>query len=408
MSAFGGARALHVRLPLAFASPSRARTSVSAASCLAGVGSEPIDDQGGPAGIEDTGMAVAEAARVGYALRLADADPEMLAYARLSVTEPEASDLATLERQIGYRPYPVGVGARCVHGFPQAFAWDPLARQTGERSRRAPVDSGLFRLSCPLLVKAIDEWEAEGAVVNLNREVEADDIRSGRVSGPMRTELIEANRLHAIARRALVGERAHELARVLDAAPPPPPPRRKRTGAPWPSMRPTMVDMVDMVLGSGVAGQSPAKAEVKCLHAQVADHLCRSQTNPMGARVLEGVATRGYATQGDASCRGQCDCSVAPEAAAFWYVPVKNKSKLKTQLERRRVKNALEREASARADASADGIPDSADPDSADASADASADPASADLPADGVGGHADSLAADLLGAWSAPPAPAA
>ena len=91
--------------------------------------------------------------------------------ADLSVEPPTNSDLRVIvERQLGYTgnatEYNVfAVGCRCKHGYPQAFAFNPLTRSTPSHHRnplrRAPVDSGLFRLSCPWLVKAIDEWEAE-------------------------------------------------------------------------------------------------------------------------------------------------------------------------------------------------------------------------------------------------------
>lgn len=42
----------------------------------------------------------------------------------------------------------------CKHGFPQAFVFHPS---------KTTFNSGLFRLTCPLLVKAVDEYEAQGA-----------------------------------------------------------------------------------------------------------------------------------------------------------------------------------------------------------------------------------------------------
>ena len=115
----------------------------------------------------------------------------------------------------------LAVGTRCRHGFPQAFVWDALKRPAaydgnaasrggakqrakeraaaGEHNRKIALDSGLFRLSCPLLVKAADEWEAEGAVVNLNAEVSR--------SPPLAAALDGVNRDHANARRVLLGPR---------------------------------------------------------------------------------------------------------------------------------------------------------------------------------------------------------
>jgi len=275
--------------------------------------------------------------------------PAAAAEARLAVGPVSASDMGALERQLGYRPYPLAVGARCVHGHPQAFVWDPLARFHGGRARRAPLDSGLFRLSCPLLVQAVDRWEAEGAVRQLQAEVD-----EGRVSECSRADLEEANRRHALARRALVGSRLEEAlqrSREADAAaPPPPPPRRKRTGAGAKSgARPPRAlsreELSELVLNSGVAGQSPSKPEVKCLHAQLADHLCRDHSNPLGEAILSGVAARGVAVHGDSQCHQQCDCGVAREAATWWYTPVKNKQKLFTRLERRKQRQVARLEA---------------------------------------------------------------
>ena len=79
------------------------------------------------------------------------------------------------ERQLEHQVNLLAVGMRCKHGCPQAFAYDSLSRpgamvvqkggqKTRVKPRSIPLESHLFRLSCPLLVKAIDEWEREGAV----------------------------------------------------------------------------------------------------------------------------------------------------------------------------------------------------------------------------------------------------
>jgi len=259
-------------------------------------------------------------------------DPALVASSGLCVEDPSEADLETLRRQLGYTPHPLAVGARCRHGFPQAFVWDPLSRQEGGRAKRVPVDSGLFRLTCPLLVKAIDEWEAEGAVASLNQRVAAAQ-QAG--DGTMHNHLVDANRRHAQARRALVGARVYALAES-EPDRPATPPRPKRTGPPVAAVPPTRAELTELVLDSGVAGMSPAKAEVKCLHAQVADHLCRGRTNPMGALIIDEVAARGVAVNGDSVCRQQCDGACSKEAASFWYVPVKNKHKLRTRIVNRK------------------------------------------------------------------------
>lgn len=57
----------------------------------------------------------------------------------------------------------------CRHGFPQAFAFHPVGYK---------ISSGLFRLSCPLLVKAIDKLEEDGGLEDVNDQLEVDvDLR---------------------------------------------------------------------------------------------------------------------------------------------------------------------------------------------------------------------------------------
>lgn len=70
------------------------------------------------------------------------------------------------ERQLRHRAgTTIGVSPPCRHGFPQAFAFDPCGHK---------ISSGLFRLSCPFLVKAIDELEDEGGIEDVNKKLEVD------------------------------------------------------------------------------------------------------------------------------------------------------------------------------------------------------------------------------------------
>lgn len=71
------------------------------------------------------------------------------------------------ERQLRHKAgKTVAVSPHCRHGFPQAFAFDPAGHK---------ISSGLFRLSCPFLVQAIDQLEDEGGVEDMNRRLEADE-----------------------------------------------------------------------------------------------------------------------------------------------------------------------------------------------------------------------------------------
>ena len=201
--------------------------------------------------------------------------------AKLSVEPPEERDRAIVEgRQLGHAVSMVAVGRRCRHGVPQAFVWNPSRRHTHRKSGdKFPLEGGLFRLSCPLLVKAIDEWEAEGAVNEINslaagtqtfelqqRPLLADTALLGATTGlaasdassqsteqtstpqptPLATALADAHNGHAMARLAVMGEaRVRELLAAY--------PLEHEYG---PSVR--------LVLLSGVAGHVPSKLDIKC------------------------------------------------------------------------------------------------------------------------------------------------
>jgi len=228
----------------------------------------------------------------------------------LSVTPLTQEDVIVFGRQLQARADALhSVGRRCQHGFPQAFVMHPLRRVGDDTQHRLPPEGGLFRLTCPSLVKAIDEWEADGAVLELDREADADPS--------VRAALEAANAGHTAARVELFG---HDVERALES-----------------ESRRSVRDMTALVMQTGVAAQSPSKPMTKCLHAQVADSLCRgSAQNPVGQRILDRLREhRGVAVDGDALCRQQCDPSVPMDRAAFWYRPAKNHGKL---AERRKLK----------------------------------------------------------------------
>lgn len=256
--------------------------------------------------------------------------------ASLSVEPPSDSDLSVVvERQLGYTgnvtDYNVfKVGCRCRHGYPQAFAFDPLSRSTPAHHRnplrRAPVDSGLFRLSCPWLVKAIDEWEAKGAVIELNEAVAQDD--------ELREGLAAAHRGHAAARTELVGDQLEPF--IAEDQ------RRARELLPEVGIEKTLAErraLVERVMQSGIAGQNLKKEDVKCLHAQMADHLCRGRANPIGTLIEHGLEARGVQIDGSDECRFQCESALGEtaEESGWLYRPAKNKQRLSKKKEGRKI-----------------------------------------------------------------------
>jgi len=303
---------------------------------------------------------------------LADCPPpaEWAAASSLWVTPPTDEDRAAIEgRQLGHKVTGMkGVGRRCRYGVPQAFAFDPLVRHKAGRSGKArslPLDTGLFRLSCPMLVKAIDEWEAEGAVANLNEELagrrQLDSHAPAKVRQEIPLQLAHAlSQTHASvapSNSSLVNPPT-PLARALDevhaghaAA------RLQLCGEDrlFPLLEQYPGDTEEgkrlrLMLTSGVAGQLRYKLDVKCLHAQVADHLCRSGSNEVAELIFTRLEERGVDVTGTPKCFNQCNlCQPVDEAVkGWWYTPAKNKWKLrKKMVQRQETRRARRGEGSA-------------------------------------------------------------
>lgn len=220
---------------------------------------------------------------------------------------PSPRDIECIEeRQLEHKVQAFAVGQRCRHGFPQAFGFHPIL---GPK-----VTSGLFRLSCPLLVQAIDEWENEGAV----REM-SDMVRS---SDDMSSNYVEANRRTAAIRRDLIERHEGGLDLV-----------RAKLG-PYNSER---------YMSSGIAGiPSEHTWDVKCLHAQVADYLCRpnddrDEGNAIGKEALRKLAEeKGIDILGTDSCCQQCDVGRERTPEDWSYIPKKNRQGLRRTRKRRK------------------------------------------------------------------------
>ncbi len=92
----------------------------------------------------------------------------------------------------------------------------------------------------------------------------------------------------------------------------------------------------ESILDSGIVGITQGRADdVKCLHAQVADHLARGN-NPIGEEVLRELESRGVDPQGSNICNEQCDPNIENTAYTWRYRSIKNKSRLTTRRDNRR------------------------------------------------------------------------
>lgn len=177
-------------------------------------------------------------------------------------------------------------------------------------------------------MKAIDEWEAEGAVIELNEAVaEDDELREG---------LAAAHRGHAAARSELVGNQLEPFIAEDE--------RLARELLPEAGLEKTLAErraLVERVMQSGIAGQNLKKEDVKCLHAQMADHLCRGRSNPIGTVIERGLEARGVQIDGSDECRFQCESALAQgetsEEGGWLYRPAKNKQRLSKKKEGRKL-----------------------------------------------------------------------
>mmetsp|Transcript_150781 Transcript_150781/g.482546 ORF Transcript_150781/g.482546 Transcript_150781/m.482546 type:complete len:335 (-) Transcript_150781:10-1014(-) len=213
------------------------------------------------------------------------------------------------KRELGRQT--VGAGGRCRHGWPQAIVYDPLYRERPDKSHRLGdttrpgraeehpdfeacdrcSDVGLprMRLTCPLLVTAIDKLEKGGAMERYNQRLLPGADWEG--------ELQKVNEAHRLLRLELIGDRSAELAEV-----------RQILGE----------QAFAIAMRTGLASLRPeARPDVKCLHAQVADELVRGGDNPIAKQVLRDIEDQGVLIHGSEECCDNCDVRV-PLPLARW------------------------------------------------------------------------------------------
>jgi hypothetical protein len=228
-----------------------------------------------------------------------------------------SQDTAVFQRQTGQvAPSLAAIGipaaCECQHGYPQVFLMNPIFDKR--------MNSGLVKLTCPLLVTAIDELEDEGYISKFTEWVQQEE--------DVHTSVQESHRTHATARKQLIlsddnNNSTATLQSLTD--------KLGENGA-------------QAFLNSGIAGASIDKPDVKCLHAWVGDYLYRSTDNVLGGEVAHMLEQeRGIPMCGTADCHKFCN----PTSTVFVEPPkARNKQRLKTKKERTRRKRNKERMAS--------------------------------------------------------------
>jgi hypothetical protein len=232
-----------------------------------------------------------------------------------------SQDTAVLQKQTGQvAPGLAAIGvpstSKCQHGYPQVFLLNPIV----DNKR---MNSGLVKLSCPLLVRAIDEMEDEGYISKFTEWVQQEE--------KVQTSVQESHNIHATVRKQLIRSDDNDNNNSTTTALQSLTDKLGENGA-------------QAFLNSGIAGASIDKPDVKCLHAWLGDYLYRSTDNILGeeiAHVLE--QERGIPMCGTADCHKFCN----PTSTVLVEPPKpRNKQRLKTKKELTRRKRNKERMAS--------------------------------------------------------------
>ena len=191
---------------------------------------------------------------------------------------------------------------QCMHGYPQAFSLDPIPNSHNR------LNSGLLKLTCPLLVSCIDSLEDDGFIGEINQFLE-DGSESAEIFNDF---MNKTHAIHSTSRMKLISASDDESTavsshQVIEN-------KLGKQGA-------------EYFVKAGVAGANPEaeKPDVKCLHAWMADYIFRNdpidasttinsskmqpkmtQKHPIGAYIVNALKERNINTCGTENCHLVC------------------------------------------------------------------------------------------------------
>jgi hypothetical protein len=241
-------------------------------------------------------------------------DPKALAFPLVQPTSADVdfvtTQCATLKK--GYHKNLIGLGRRCRHGIPQSLLFSPVvtAESADGKDLGYSVNTGLTYLTCPRLVKRLDEIEgyADAGLVEYEQKLKASPLAQKQ----MRAVHENAGTL----RKALVGAEIFDKVESF-----------LETASSIPS---------DVMSNTGRCGITLSQAEttVKCLHYQLSDFLVRhppplpstkpaeqeqeelefvendpNPVNAIGKMVYEDLVSSGYEVDGTEECWKSCSAT---------------------------------------------------------------------------------------------------
>lgn len=228
-------------------------------------------------------------------------DPNIIIKLLPNCTVPNDASLRCIsERQLDHGVSDIfGVDKiNCRHGHPRAFVQYPVGVKA--------MSSGMLRLSCPYLVKAVDEFENDGGIEEVNKELASNTT--------LQSAFLDINKAWANIRNTSTSSSDRSKIKAVLG-----------------------VETEEQLMNSGIIGITLDKVDdVKCLHAHIADAILRGEEkNVIGSLALKLLQERkGVSPLGCVDCREQCDSTV-PKKQGWWYTPAKNKQKLRTTKIRR-------------------------------------------------------------------------
>lgn len=184
---------------------------------------------------------------------------------------------------------------KCKYGYSQAFVQYPVG---------GGISSGMIRLSCPHLVKAVDEYESNGGIDYFNQMLREDSEQGAKLRSNFQDINDSWSRIRS---RAITDQEKKLLEDQLGSA------------------------KTENLINSGIIGISISRVDdVKCLHAQIADTLIRGEaSNNIGSLALKKLEENGCDIRGCDSCHQQCDINHVRTDDSYFYLPAKNKQKLR-------------------------------------------------------------------------------
>ena len=204
---------------------------------------------------------------------------------------------------------------KCRHGYTQAFSLDPMPSNKLYPGSNQRLNSGLLKLTCPLLVSSVDILEDDGFMKEVNSKLSID----GEEGNELRKCMNDAHEVHAKARSELIFEE-NDLDKVNES------------DNNFRLLQSKLGEQgAKSFINAGVAGASVNSMDVKCLHAWLADYLMRghmgtSIKHPIGEAIVKALEERGVDIAGTETCNevcsGQCSRSSSDSETISVQVPI--------------------------------------------------------------------------------------